>query len=84
MKMTVNYLSCLFNFVITVTFEYFCFFLTCYHLSTIKDIDEFCERENPYGHIMMKRLTGGDNGRVDHMLQVSNDFILNLLSYYFI
>lgn len=39
------------------------------YIKAIEDVQE--EEERTYGSFMMQRLTGSEDGRIDHMLQVS-------------
>uniref|UniRef100_A0A0E0AIL2 DDHD domain-containing protein n=1 Tax=Oryza glumipatula TaxID=40148 RepID=A0A0E0AIL2_9ORYZ len=39
-------------------------------LASSKDVDSNNEKEKSYGYMMMERLTGSPDGRIDHVLQV--------------
>jgi hypothetical protein len=47
-----------------------------------EDVDSNNEKEKSYGYMMMERLTGSPDGRIDHVLQVIRLFLLKQVQFH--
>jgi hypothetical protein len=51
-------------------------------LGCSEDVDSNNEKEKSYGYMLMERLTGSPDGRIDHVLQVIKLFLLKQVQFH--